>query len=131
MYNFIKNSVDCIDYAVFPNIRHAMREFHRGPVRLQVGNAKWGLQHITLAHAKEINRLNMEPAAFVSSIVKRGSPIYCEFDTMKDSQRTQTVNVRIGTVVLEYKSTRLESFYTIITAFSRRQPVGELIGRLE
>lgn len=131
MYNFIKNTADCIDFAVFPNIVHPLREFARGAVRLQVGNARWGLQHIALAHANEIKRLKIEPAAFVSEIVKPGSPIYCEFESLKDSQRTQTVNVRIGTVVLEYKVTRLESFYTIITAFSRRQPVGELIGRLE
>ena len=131
MYSFIKNTTDFVDFAVFPNIVHPLRKFARAPVRLQVGNARWGLQHIALAHANEIKRLKIEPAAFVSSIVKPGSPIYCEFESLKDSQRTQTVNVRIGTVVLEYKVTRLESFYTIITAFSRRQPVGELIGRLE
>jgi hypothetical protein len=131
MYNFIKNKADCIDFAVFPYINHPLREFSRGAVRLQVGNAKWGLKHIELAHAHEIKRLKLAPAAFVSSIVKPGSPIYCEFDTIRDSQRAQTVNVRIGTVVLEYKITRAECFYTIITAFSRRQPVGELIGRLE
>ena len=131
MFNFIKNSADCIDYAVFPYINHPLREFARGPVRLQAGNVRWGLAHVIHAHANEIKRTKLEPAAFVSSIVKPGSPIYCEFDAMKDSQRTQTVNVRIGTVVLEYKVTSLESFYTIITAFSRKQPIGELIGRLE
>ncbi len=98
---------------------------------MQAGDARWGLQHIALAHANEIKRLKIEPAAFVSSIVKPGSPIYCEFESLKESQRTQTVNVRIGTVVLEYKTTKHGSFYTIITAFSRKQPVGELIGRLE
>lgn len=131
MHQFVENSSNCIDFAVFPYINHPLREFARGPVRLQVGNARWGLQHIVKAHSLEIKRLNLEPAAFVASIVKPGSPIYCEFDTMRDSQRTQTVNVRIGTVILEYKTTRLESFYTIITAFSRKQPVGELISRLE
>lgn len=131
MYEFVKNSTDCIDFAVFPYINHRLREFQRAPVRLQIGNARWGMQHIVQVHTHEIKRLNLEPSAFVASIVKPGSPIYCEFDTMKDAQRTQTVNVRIGTVVLEYKTTRLESFYTIITAFSRKQPVGELIGRLE
>jgi hypothetical protein len=131
MYEFVKNSANCIDFAMFPYINHRLREFPRAPVRLQVGNARWGLQHIVQAHTHEIKRLNVEPAAFVASIVKPSSPIYCEFDTMKESQRTQTVNVRIGTVVLQYTTTRLESFYTIITAFSRKQPVGELIGRLE
>jgi hypothetical protein len=131
MYSFIKNAADCINYAVFPHIVHPRREFARGPVRLQAGNAKWGLKHIVLAHADEIKRLKLEPVAFVCSIVKPGTPIHCEFDSLKDSQRTQTVNVRIGTVILEYKETKHESFYTIITAFSRRQPVGELIGRLE
>ena len=131
MYKFVKNSSDCLDFAVFPYINHPLREFARGPVRLQIGNVRWGLTHIIHAHANEINRTKLEPAAFVSSIVKPGSPIYCEFDMMKTSQRTQTVNMRIGTVVLEYKTTYLESFYTIITAFSRKQPIGELIGRLE
>jgi hypothetical protein len=131
MYKFVENNADRIDFAVFPYINHPLREFLRAPVRLQVGNARWGLQHIAQAHANEIKRAKLKPATFVSSIVKPGNPIYCEFDTMKNSQRTQTVNVRIGTVVLEYKKTRLENFYTIITAFSRKQPVGELIGRLE
>jgi hypothetical protein len=131
MYSFIKNTANCIDYAVFPHIVHPLREFAKAPVRLQVGDARWGFEHIKRVHAHEINRLKLEPAAFVSLIVKPGSPIYCEFESLKDSQRTHTVNVRIGTVVLEYKVTKEGSFYTIITAFSRKQPVGELIGRLE
>jgi hypothetical protein len=104
------------------------REFARAPVRLQVGDARWGSQHIERAHAQELRKARMSVAEFVASIVKPSSPIYCEFESMKASQRTQTINVRIGTVILEYKP---QGFYTVITAFSRTSPIGELIGRLE
>jgi hypothetical protein len=131
MYKFIKNSQGFLDYAVFPNIDHPLRQFERAPVRLQEGDGRWGLHHIELAHTLEIARVKLDTVAFISEIVKPGSPIYCEFDSIKTSQRAQTVNLRIGTVVLEYKLIRDGAFYTIITAFSRRQPLGELIGRLE
>ena len=131
MYRFHKNSLGNMDFAVFPNIRHPLRDFVRAPVRLQEGNGRWGLRHVELAHAPEIAQLKMDAVAFISQVVKPGSPIYCEFDSFKTSQRTQAINLRIGTVILEYKSTREGEFYTIITAFSRKQPVGQLIGRLE
>jgi hypothetical protein len=131
MYRFLFNSIGNIDFAVFPTIVHRMRDFARAPVRLQEGNIRWGLRHIELAHAPEIARLKLDAIAFVSEIVKPGSPIYCEFESFKASQRTQAVNLRIGTAILEYKVTREGTFYTIITAYSRKQPLGELIGRLE
>ncbi len=127
-YEFIPKSGNQLDYAVFPSILHPPREFARAPVRLQVGDARWGSQHIEFVHAQELRKAKMDVAAFVASILKPGSPIYCEFDSMRSSQRTQTINVRIGTVVLEYKP---QGFYSIVTAFSRTRPMGELIGRLE
>jgi hypothetical protein len=51
MHQFVENSSNCIDFAVFPYIGHPLREFVRGPVRLQVGNARWGLHHIVKAHS--------------------------------------------------------------------------------
>jgi hypothetical protein len=131
MYKFITNNAGNIDYAVFPAISHPLGDFPRAPVRLQVGDRRWGGQHIELAHAKELKRLKLSLAEFVASIIKPGSPIYCEFEGMKTKQRPQTVNVRIGTVILEYRQTALGNFYTVITAFSRTRPLGELIGRLE
>jgi hypothetical protein len=131
MYKFVPNAFNSLDFAVFPHIAHPLRDFDRAPVRLQEGNGRWGLRHVELAHAPEIERLKMDAVAFISQVVKPGSPIYCEFDSFKASQRTQAINLRIGTVILEYKGTRNGSFYTIITAFSRKQPLGELIGRLE
>ena len=92
---------------------------------------RWGARHIESAHAKELSRLKMDAAAFVGNIVKPGSPIYCEFESMKQTQRAQTVNLRIGTVVLEFKKSDLGDFYTVVTAFSRTKPIGELIGKLE
>jgi hypothetical protein len=131
MHRFLSSSTGNIDFAVFPAIAHPLRDFARAPVRLQEGNVRWGLRHIEFAHAKEIARLKLDAIAFISQIVKPGSPIYCEFDNFKASQRTQAVNLRIGTAILEYKVTREGAFYTIITAYSRKQPLGELIGRLE
>ena len=131
MFKFLHHSNGSADFAVFPEVSHRLRDFARAPVRLQLGDGRWGFKHIELAHAKEIARLNLSTIAYVGSIVKPGAPIYCEFESVGKSQRTQTVNVRIGTVVLEYKTTRDDNFYTIITAFSRRQPLGELIGALE
>jgi hypothetical protein len=127
-YQFIPKPSNILDYAVFPFISHPLREFARAPVRLQVGDARWGSLHIERVHAQELRKARMSVAEFVASIVKPGSPIFCEFESMKASQRTQTINVRIGTVILEYKP---QGFYTVITAFSRTSPIGELIGRLE
>jgi hypothetical protein len=131
VHKFILNTKNALDFAVFPNIVHPLRDFARAPVRLQEGNVRWGLRHIELAHAPEITRLKLDAIAFISEIVKPGSPIYCEFESFKSSQRTQAVNLRIVTAILEYKVTREGTFYTIITAYSRKQPLGELIGRLE
>jgi hypothetical protein len=89
-------------------------------VRLQTGNARWGLRHIELVHANEIARLKLDAITFISQLVKPGSPIYCEFDSTKSSQRTQAINLRIGTAVLEYKIVGDNAFYTVITAFSRK-----------
>ena len=130
MHKFINNSLGLMDFAVFPYINHKLCTFEAAPVRLQVGNARWGLSHIELVHSREISRLKLDAVRFVSSIIKPDSPIYCEFDQMKGKPRTHAVNVRIGNAVLEYKVTQAGCFYTVITAFSRRQPVGELIGRL-
>ncbi len=131
MYKFIPNSIGLLDYAVFPDIDHPVHKFARAPVRLQEGDRRWGLRHVELAHSQEIARLKLDVVAFITEVVRPGSPIYCEFDSIKPSQRTQAINLRIGTAVLEYKITREGAFYTIITAFSRKQPLGELIGRLE
>ncbi|NJS36904.1 MAG: hypothetical protein HC765_11605 [Brachymonas sp.] len=98
---------------------------------MQHGDPKFGLHHIEISHHKELLKLKLSAVEFVSRLLKPGSPIYCEFEGMRDSQKTQIVNLQIGTVVLAYKQHRGDHFYTVITAFSRRQPIGELIGYLE
>jgi hypothetical protein len=130
-FEFIPNTAGLTDYAVFPNISNKLATFERAPVRLQLGDAKFGFRHIEISHGKELLKLNMSAVQFVSSLIKPGSPIFCEFEGMKQHQKTQVVNLRIGTAVLAYKCVREDHFYSVITAFSRRQPVGELIGYLE
>jgi hypothetical protein len=130
-YNFLQKPTLGIDFAVFPAIPHPQGEFLRAAVRLQVGDRRWGAQHIQLRHANELRKLKMNVSEFIASIVKSGSPIFCEFEGIGDRQRPQTVNVRIGTVVLEYRQTAQGNFYTVVTAFSRTTAIGELIGKLE
>jgi hypothetical protein len=130
-FDFILNTTGLTDYAVFPNISTKLATFKRAPVRLQRGDAKFGFRHIEISHGKELLKLNMTAVQFVSSLIKPGSPIYCEFEGMRQHQKTQVVNLRIGTAVLAYKCLKEDRFYSVITAFSRRQPVGELIGYLE
>jgi hypothetical protein len=126
---FIPNTSGLLDYAVFPNILHKLCSFTRAPVRLQLGNQRFGLKHIEIRHQQELQRLGMTAVEFVSELVKPGSPIYCEFEDFSQYQKTQTVNLRIGTAVLAYKPQG--DYYTILTAFSRRQAIGEMIGRLQ
>jgi hypothetical protein len=130
-FQFIPNAAGITDYAVFPNISNKLATFERAPVRLQRGDAKFGFRHIEISHGKELLKLNMTAVQFVSRLIKQGSPIYCEFEGMRQHQKTQVVNLRIGTAVLAYKRLKDDHFYSVITAFSRRQPIGELIGYLE
>jgi hypothetical protein len=126
---FIKNRDGKIDFAIFPEIKHRLRTFPRAPVRLQIGNDRWGAKHIAKAHSKELKELTV--VEFVSAIVRAGTPIHCEFESMNTEQKTLAINVRVGRAVLGYKEIRGSCFYTVITAFVGRQAKGEKIGVLK
>jgi hypothetical protein len=114
--------------AQFPEIHHPLWRFVAAPVVLQKGNQNWGAVHIERSHVKELK--GQSTHAFVADIVKTGTPIFCEFEGMGKDQKVLVVNTHKGTAVLVYKETKQGSFYTVITAFARKQTKGELIGKL-
>ena len=66
-------------------------------------------------------------AKYVAEIIRVGSPIYCEFNAMK-GVRVTVVRGVVGLAILEHKAHRDDSHYSIITAYSQKNPYGTRVG---
>ncbi|MNS23533.1 hypothetical protein D3C72_553510 [compost metagenome] len=66
-------------------------------------------------------------AKYVAEIVCPGSPIFCEFDRMKDTRVTVIRSV-IGLAILEYKTHGDDEHYSVVTAYAQRNAHGTRIG---
>ena len=62
-----------------------------------------------------------------AEIIRVGSPIYCEFNAMK-GVRVTVVRGVVGLAILEHKAHRDDSHYSIITAYSQKNPYGTRVG---
>jgi hypothetical protein len=99
---------------------------HWGP------NNGYGAAHIWAEHEKELrvvgfNSLEAVPA-FVASIVQPGSFVYFESARMRGGQRVSIVRSKNGMAILEYKGTRGNPNYSVVTAYPKAKPHGTLVG---
>ncbi|WP_230323482.1 hypothetical protein, partial [Salmonella enterica] len=101
-------------------------------------NRGFGVNHIWAEHEKELARLGYETindvARFVRDIIQPGAPIYCEFNHPGGKHRTTVLKSALGIVILEPREapeTDSGWIYVVVTAYSKRNPHGVQIGRIE
>jgi hypothetical protein len=105
-----------------------------GPVVLKVGKHRdpggFGAEHIWGKHAVELVKIGYavpeDVPKYVAEIVRPGSPVHCEFDTLRDT-RVTVVRTTHGVAVLRYEDIA-GGRYSVITAFAQRNAHGTRIG---
>lgn len=117
---FVKAPDGSFDFGeITATMAQSMRR-QSGKIRLEAGNAEYGLKHIEERHGAQIRGLGFDSVAdFVADAVKNIDTIW------KPSKTTQLVVVqsteRGKAVFIELKPSELGDFYTVNTAF----PVGD------
>lgn len=102
---------------------------HLGP------NRGFGAEHILREHSKEMKQLGIQAndinnvPLYVCHIVKSGTELYFEGESWRNT-RLLAVNSRAGTAVLEYIDRRDDPIWSVVTAFSRRNRYGQLVGKV-
>lgn len=91
----------------------------------------YGVRHIWARHSVDLKKRGYasedDVAKYVAEIICVGSPIYCEFNAIK-GVRVTVVRGAVGLAVLEHKTHRDDSHYSIITAFSQKSAHGTRVG---
>ena len=130
-------------YGHVPEITSKGDYIPAGYIYLRVGrhtgpNKGFGVRHIWAEHEKELARLGYtsveDVARFVRDIIQPGAPIYCEFNHPGGKHRTTVLKSTMGIVILEPREapdTDSGWIYVVVTAFTKRNPHGVLIGRIE
>ncbi|WP_156312135.1 hypothetical protein [Methylobacterium platani] len=68
---------------------------------------------------------------YVASIIVPGAPIYCEFTRMRDTRLT-VVRSSTGMAILQHQPHgQIGPCYSIVTAYSGKNPHGTRIGKVE
>ena len=110
-----------------------------GPIVLRRGShsrkAGYGVRHIWARHGNELIKrgynTESDVARFVGSIIAPHSPVYCEFNTIKNT-RVSVVRNSCGMAVLEHRVGPGDSgLYSVVTAFLHRNPHGTRIGSVK
>jgi hypothetical protein len=65
---------------------------------------------------------------FVAAIIQPGSRIYHENARLRGDIRVSVVHSPIGTAILEYRGTRGNPSYLVITAYLKTRADGTLVG---
>lgn len=98
---------------------------HVGPHR------GWGASHIWAEHQLEMRERGLhtyeEVPAYVSSIVKQGTPLFFEAGQIRQI-RLMGVRSPTGTAVLEFRDRREGAIWSIITAYSGVRTHGTRVG---
>jgi hypothetical protein len=86
-----------------------------------------------LEHDKELIALGFqtkdEVAKFVASIIRSGTPLFCEFNNLRGKHRVTALKSSIGVAILEQKQNATnEIFYSVVTAFTKGKAHGTQIG---
>jgi hypothetical protein len=125
-------------FGKIPEIYHGRDYFPWGDIYLRYGEHKginrgFGVVHIWQAHQKELLQLGYTEEAhvanFVSSIIQIGTPLFCEFNDVRGKHRITVLKSSTGVAILEQKSNAInETFYSVVTAFTRHKAYGIQIG---
>lgn len=106
---------------------------HDTPIRLQNGFARgsqgFGYLHILRNHGNEFNRLRPPTDVFEFLVKKlgQGGSFHYQSDKRKELYLAMQPS---GIIILDYVSKGIDSFFTIITAYTtNRLPPGKSIGR--
>lgn len=98
----------------------------RGAHRAKGG---FGVRHIWARHSTEMLQFGYtsedDVPKYVADIVRAGSQVLCEFNGIKDT-RVTVVQSRIGVAILGHDA--YHGHYSVITAYSQRDPHGTRIG---
>lgn len=105
---------------------------HFGPHR------GFGIRHIWLERGHDLQKWGYETIydvpRFVSDIIKHGSNIVCEFNSIGNYQRLIVMKGRNGCAVLEICSRTMnhtnEALYSVVTAYRGRNPQGQSVARV-
>ncbi len=125
-------------FGKIPEIYHGRDYFPSGDIYLRYGEHKginrgFGVAHIWQAHQKELLQLGyteeIHVSHFVASIIQVGTPLFCEFNDVRGKHRVTVLKSSRGIAILEQKSNATnETFYSVVTAFTRNKAYGIQIG---
>ena len=125
-------------FGKIPEIYHGKDYFPSGNIYLRNGehrgiNHGFGVEHIWAEHDKELIALGFqvggEVAKFVASIIRSGTPLFCEFNNLRGKHRVTALKSSIGVAILEQKQNATnEIFYSVVTAFTKGKAHGTQIG---
>ena len=125
-------------FGIIPEINYRGDFFPEGEIKLRHGEHKgpnrgFGVTHIWAEHAKELTDkgyVNIDDVAkYLSDLIGPGSPIYCEFNSMRGNHRIAVLRSSVGVVFLEQKSDAYNNiFYSVVTAFRKTKAHGTRIG---
>lgn len=95
------------------------------------GRGGFGVRHIWARHERELlsrgHTCIDDVPKYVADIVRPGSPIFCEFQQIRE-MRVTVVRTSTGVAVLEHKAIGEDRHYSVVTAFSQRNAHGTRIG---
>ncbi len=95
-------------------------------------NRGFGATHIWEAHSVEMldlgyNSISDVPA-YVAKIIQPKTPIYCEFSDIRGNHRITIVRSAHGMAILEFKETRGNPHYSVVTAYPNARAHGTRVG---
>lgn len=108
------------------------------PIVLKAGRhgprGGFGVRHIWARHQNDLVRLgcatDADVATYVAAIVQPGSPVHCEFSSMR-GHRVTVVRTSSGVAILEYFSGGVAgAHYSVVTAYPQKNVQGTRIGTI-
>ena len=88
--------------------------------------------HILAEHKSDLTKYTFDHSAdgvisYVKLILRSGAKIYSEFASVRGLHRPTVIWSLVGTVVLERQEIDGEIFYSVVTAFGRKNAKGTQI----
>nr|WP_172684606.1 hypothetical protein [Salmonella enterica] len=136
------DGLDC--YGRVPEINSKGDVIPAGDIFLRVGRRYWPVTGALvfaisgLSHEQELVKLGYatvnDVARFVRDIIRRGVPIYCEFNSTSGKHRPAVLKSSVGIVILEPREapeTESGWIYVVVTAYTRRTAHGTLVGHID
>ncbi len=135
------NGFEC--YGRIPEIIKGKDQIPAGDIFLRIGrhsgpNRGFGVRHIWAEHQIELQNKGYntvdDVSKFIMDIILPGTPIHCEFDNAGGRHRVTVLKTSLGIVVLEPKedlSADSGWIYSVVTAYTRKNAHGTLVGNVQ